>query len=90
MKLGIGISIFKLFVVINNFFGAATDQENSQYIETHPNEKYDACKLFDLFNLGHHIWNPEKDSDSGKNQCNAPRELNNIPGFQHWVIPISN
>jgi len=72
-----GLPIFKYGRVNINFLQPPADQQHTQKIEAKTDKKHHRSKLFDLFDPGHDLGDPDKHPDTGQGECNAPDELDN-------------
>ena len=84
MKIGCS---FPLLIVSVDFFCPAADQENADQVKTETDVHGHGCKLFDFFNIGHHLRNPVEHADSHQQEQCPPYQLNGsfVIGHMEYV-----
>jgi hypothetical protein len=69
--------------MVINFLEPATDQENTDEIETEADIGGSRSELLHLLDPRQDLGNSEKNTDSGCNQCNTPDQLEAAPVVRH-------
>ena len=74
---------FLMHIVRVDLFYPSSDQENADQVKAEADVQGHGCKLFDFFNIGHHLRNPVEHADSHQQEQCPPYQLNGSLVIRH-------